>query len=394
MQSILRADLKNVNGHLKELDGLRGVAILLVICFHLFPYLPISKIGWVGVDLFFVLSGFLITGILLDSLHKTNYWRGFVIRRTLRIFPLYYFTLGVFILLCNLFPEFASNKVVNYSYFREHQAWYWSYLTNIRMFIEGDWLNTYIFNPFWSLAIEEQFYVFWPLMVYVFRGKRLVVAILCLAAACILTRFLMVENNYTNLQIYVFTFSRLDTILFGSLVAVLIRIESWRRYLERYTSIVFILTGIVLLGMVVVNKSLNPYLKFMQSYGYTLIVLLFASLLPIIISANSKHRFLKTIFQNRFLVFFGKYSYSLYIFHWPFYLLMNEPLQHFLEKYSGNILLVNLGASVIIFLASVASSLFTWNLFEKRFIKLKSVLAPDAPPLNPEVNPAPQTLAR
>jgi peptidoglycan/LPS O-acetylase OafA/YrhL len=393
MHSILRVDLKNVNGHLKELDGLRGIAILLVICFHIFPYLPMSKIGWVGVDLFFVLSGFLITGILLDSVHKTNYWRSFVIKRTLRIFPLYYFTLGLFILLCNLFPEFGSNPAVNYSYFSSHQAWYWSYLTNIRMFIEGDWLGTYIFNPFWSLAIEEQFYVFWPLIVYVFRGKKLVVAILCLAAACILTRFLMVESNFTNLQIYVFTFSRLDTILFGSLIAVLIRMENWRPYLEKYASTVFIVTGIVVFGMVVINKSLNPYLKVMQSYGYTLIVLLFSSLLPIIISTNSKHRFLKVIFQNRLLVFFGKYSYSLYIFHWPFYLLMNDPLKRFFESYVGKTLLVDLGASVIIFLASIAASLFTWNLFEKHFIRLKSVLAPDSTP-QPQINPAPQQLVR
>src|SRR5688500_18177526 len=94
-----RLNLLHINGHIRALGGLRGLAIILVLLYHLFPFFPLSKFGWSGVDLFFVLSGFLITGILLDTVHEKYYWRNFITRRVLRIFPLYYFSLLLFVLI-------------------------------------------------------------------------------------------------------------------------------------------------------------------------------------------------------------------------------------------------------------------------------------------------------
>src|SRR5690348_15214555 len=110
--------------HIPALDGLRGIAVLSVMLYHCFPFL-ITKLGWAGVDLFFVLSGFLITGILLDSKAKPNYYKNFIVRRVLRIFPLYYFVLALMLLLIPFFfPDFLG---AHFTYYTKHQQWFWLY---------------------------------------------------------------------------------------------------------------------------------------------------------------------------------------------------------------------------------------------------------------------------
>jgi peptidoglycan/LPS O-acetylase OafA/YrhL len=154
-----------------NLDGIRGIAVLWVMLHHFQLYgegfppttfldrqverLTIS--GWIGVDLFFVLSGFLITGILLDSKSNTGYFRKFYMRRFLRIFPLYYGFLFAFMFVLPLIdPEGAEFQLQ----FKE-QIWYWTYLINWKL--ATIYVSEYIgISHFWSLAIEEQFYLVWP----------------------------------------------------------------------------------------------------------------------------------------------------------------------------------------------------------------------------------------
>ena len=151
--------------HIPALDGVRAVAVLLVICFHfwqVFTYGPYSLVGKIamwgqtGVDLFFVLSGFLITGILLDTKGSPSFLRNFYARRILRIFPLYYATLLTIYLIGPLFRWSA--------WVPENQSlWFWTYLQNLPMtFAPG-----HVAGPehFWSLAVEEQFYMVWPFLV-------------------------------------------------------------------------------------------------------------------------------------------------------------------------------------------------------------------------------------
>src|SRR5688572_7114217 len=155
-------DLKYNRGHIPALDGLRGIAVLIVLGFHIFP--NHVKFGWAGVDLFFVLSGFLITGILLESKGTPNYYRNYLAKRTLRIFPLYYFFLIVFFI---VFPLVGySDSIYNYDYLSSTQSWYWLYIQNWRIFFDPHYPGEDIISHFWSLAIEEQFYIFWPLVIY------------------------------------------------------------------------------------------------------------------------------------------------------------------------------------------------------------------------------------
>ena len=128
------------------LDGLRGLAILLVVVYHNFGFIHYSSFGWLGVDLFFVLSGFLITEILLNTVGKKGFLRNFYARRALRIFPLYYLSLFVFLFLLpalNLFP--------GSEYYVGNQGWLWAYLQNW-LFIFRENESTVTLHHLWSLA--------------------------------------------------------------------------------------------------------------------------------------------------------------------------------------------------------------------------------------------------
>ena len=155
--------------HIPALDGLRGIAILLVVL-HNAPDFPthssgfiwlaaiVGTVGWIGVELFFVLSGFLITRQLLDSQRSGNYYRAFFGRRILRIFPLYYVALLIGLV---VFPLVFPGAVDSSSP-RRDQIWLWTFLFN--------WAHPFGtagfgFSHFWSLAIEEQFYLIWPFVV-------------------------------------------------------------------------------------------------------------------------------------------------------------------------------------------------------------------------------------
>ncbi len=166
----------------KELDGVRGIAALMIMTFHFFqPIIPNTttliyinkfiKFGQTGVSLFFVLSGFLITRILLSTKEKSGYFLTFYIRRALRIFPLYYGFLIIYYFLINPYLYNASN--LSFS----TQFYYWFYLQNI-----ADTFGWAANGPFhfWSLAVEEHFYLFWPLLVYYLNDKKIIIATICI----------------------------------------------------------------------------------------------------------------------------------------------------------------------------------------------------------------------
>ena len=162
-------------GHILALDGLRGIAILLVVACHFVsnlritadgwasPLVAFAHAGWAGVDLFFVLSGFLITGILVDARGSSSYFKAFYARRVLRILPAYYgFLFVIFVVLPALHVGAGDNAMLA----RQHQGWYWLHLTNVMMALdELPGHGPYPSTLFWSLAVEEQFYFIWPAIV-------------------------------------------------------------------------------------------------------------------------------------------------------------------------------------------------------------------------------------
>jgi peptidoglycan/LPS O-acetylase OafA/YrhL len=175
--------LASINRYVPTLDGLRGIAILVVMLFHYmtgsyhWPVLKqvfrLCRMGWLGVDLFFVLSGFLITGILLHTKSRPHYFRNFYVRRTLRIFPLYYVVLlGVF----TVGALVSSLHTPTFLALQHRQVYLWTYSVNwvnwfrSDLLFVADWIEA---NHFWSLAVEEQFYLVWPTVVFLLSSRTL-----------------------------------------------------------------------------------------------------------------------------------------------------------------------------------------------------------------------------
>ena len=214
--------------YLPALDGIRGLAIILVMLYHFSIPFQLSghlnfldglvgtflQVGWVGVDLFFVLSGFLITGILYGTAGKDNYLKNFFVRRFLRIFPLYYLMLFMLIIIIpNFIPSLASKT----DQMVDNQVWFWSYLINWRISYLGTFEGIQG-GYMWSLALEEQFYLIWPFFILFFR-KNVVPScfILIIVFACM--RVAMLLKGVSATSVYTMTITHLDALLIGSIVS-------------------------------------------------------------------------------------------------------------------------------------------------------------------------------
>jgi len=351
--------------HYTILDSIRGLAIILVLLFHCFPYIKIFGIGWFGVDLFFVLSGFLITGILIDTIDHQHYWRNFAGRRVLRIFPIYYFSLLIFLVSNIFFPSLNDHNTINFNFFTTYQWWYWLYIPNWLVLFEGGWLPTVIFNHYWSLAIEEQFYLIWPVLlvlIYKWQPKYFIYVPLVFIVSSILLRFLFLHAEISEIAIYSFTFTRLDAIAFGSLAAIVVRYDQLVHFCEKYVVFVLLLVLMVFVAGLFSSASLSPLSHYFLTFGYTINALMFTCFLIIAVS-GARHLIILKVFNNPVLRFFGKYSYAMYIFHWPVFRLFYEEL----------VVLNNsrLLASAIVVGTTILLSLLSWHLLEKQFLKLK-----------------------
>jgi len=361
------------------LDGLRGIAILFIVFFHTIKFIPKSNFEhyyfnfnralWVGVDLFFVLSGFLITGILLETKNRKKYFKNFYMKRFLRIFPLYYlFIVFSIFVLPQLF--ISSDLKIDTASALNNQVWYWAYLSNFLGMKEG---LTHIFlGPTWSLAIEEQFYLIWPIFVYLLTKNRLLVtSVVLIILSNLLRLYLYHKSGYSDTAIYVFTLTRLDPLLIGAVIAVLIRKDCFIK-LSKYAVLVFFVSLYFLVQMHLENNYLYKNKIDVINYGYLLIAICFGSLLYILLSLK-ENNIISKIFSLKFLKFFGKYSYALYLFNQPIVFIVKhyifDPKKN--QSIFGERLLSQFWFTFLVLSISVVLSILSWNLFEKHFNRLK-----------------------
>ncbi len=205
--------------HFPALDGLRGLAALMIVAHHSSQsyvltntfdkaYLRVTTPLWIGVNLFFVLSGFLITNILIDTQKSRNYFRTFYGRRFVRIFPLYYTFLAVLFIILPLLGVNLSPNLLR------SQIWDWTYTSNIYIAIHN-WQDVNI-NHFWTLAIEEQFYLVWPLIVFYANAKSLKKIVIAVFLVLPLLRWGCFSLGFTLMFVYTFTLCNLDGLFDGS----------------------------------------------------------------------------------------------------------------------------------------------------------------------------------
>ena len=381
--SMEAVQLPNVRRHMPPLDGLRGIAILAVLAYHysLFngiaatsaaatAWRAVTDAGWIGVDLFFVLSGFLITGILCDSRNNAGYFRTFYTRRSLRIFPLYYAAVIAFFLILPLL--FAHLDVVRSN--TGGQAWYWTHLSNVLVAQRGwDAASPYVAH-LWSLAVEEQFYLVWPLVVLLLSSRGL----LRFCAGIIVFSFALRCYLFTtgaNVAGFVLTPARMDTFAFGAIVALAVRDAGLYARVRRLATPAALVSTAVLGALVVLRGVPDKFDPVMGTVGFSALAALSAAAIFFAAAGAGSTRY-NMVLAARGLRFFGKYSYALYIFHQPIALLLNGAgLSTALARVGVSGIAAHIVFAIVATAASVTASLISWHLLEKQFLKLKDRVA-------------------
>jgi peptidoglycan/LPS O-acetylase OafA/YrhL len=328
----------------------------------------ILAFGATGVDLFFVLSGFLITGILYDSLSDTAYFRRFYARRVLRIFPLYY---GVLLVLLVLTPYLGI-------------VWHgaqWAlllYLQNTNFTIPvWDLQLPHGLNlaHFWSLAVEEQFYLLWPLAVFLIRDRKRILGWCVAISACSIAWRLVLEFRGVS---YPFinsgTLCRADSLLAGAALAMLIRgpeketVLTWGRWLLLGAAVVlfifFAAGGFFEHG----SPGENEYIQICTALAYTFYALGSAGLIAWCLVPGS---IASRVFGNLTLGWFGKYSYGIYVLHMVTLELFLTIFRGWLRPLTGNKALVDIGSGWLMFGLAILFAYASYNLYEKPFLRLK-----------------------
>jgi peptidoglycan/LPS O-acetylase OafA/YrhL len=357
-----------------ELDGIRGVAIALVLAFH-FGFAASGEVkglvsaltgfGWAGVDLFFVLSGFLITGILLDSRGSRNYFASFYARRALRIFPIYYLFLVAWFGVAPLVSAQAAHD-------RAHGLWYWLYIQNWSPGTahEVNWLS-----HTWSLAIEEQFYLLWPIVVFRAGPAVLAVVALLLSVLALLFRLWLVHMSSLPWEMaYRLTPSRLDALALGAFVASAMRMPALQSALRRGLTLGGFVTGSAVLLLSTANGGWHISHPVTATVGHTVLACGFALMIFAVADTTGSSGLLQRVLRAPSLRFLGRYSYAIYLFHWPIAATLIDPPRvlsvqlGFVRPSSlvGWVLVAAVGTLIAGLLA-----LISWHVVEKHFLALK-----------------------
>jgi peptidoglycan/LPS O-acetylase OafA/YrhL len=365
--------IQKAEKHVPVLDAIRGLAISLVLFYH-FIGIPIpdsilgraigslAKSAWLGVDLFFVLSGFLITGILYDTRESRNYFRVFYARRFLRIFPLYYgFLFLLMIFTSPLQIEWGGRQFIYLAYLQNTGIVKHMLSLSISPFLRV--------NHLWSLAVEEQFYCLWPALVFLFKDRLKLMRLAVVLTGCsIFLRVGMVYMHAPLGGIYTFTPARADSLMMGALLALALRSSpGTRSKLTRAAWIVLPCSLALLVGLAWPYGRLDWEAKSVAIFGYTVIALASAALMTLSLTNPAVH----AIINRPTLRLLGKYSYGIYILHYPIVTLsyyLDIPAR--LGVLSGGAV-DRLLTSAAAALASIALAALSFHFYESRFLRLK-----------------------
>ncbi|WP_159457501.1 acyltransferase family protein [Kosakonia pseudosacchari] len=304
--------------HIPSLDGIRGLAIVLVLIVHYFyagPSIHKNPIpadlfifGWTGVELFFVLSGFLITSILIRIKNEKRSFATFYINRASRILPVYLAFLFA-VLLASIVgkPEILSSQLNNV---RENFYIYFLYISNFSYLAGLDLSKAdAIMGPAWSLAIEQQFYLIWPFIICALSIKNTKIMLVTSYLILVVSRFILSDYFHYNV-IYHTTFLHFDGLAVGSLAALFYKNIIKHK---KSTFLIFIAISSLLILTFIYAGSVHYKNKIIYTVGYPVICLFYCYLILTVITTKKASSF----FESRVMVALGKYSYCIYLIHWP-----------------------------------------------------------------------------
>ena len=357
------------------LDGIRGAAVILILLSHVSSsfagargagatFRLILAAGWCGVDLFFVLSGFLITGILIGEKRMVNYFRRFYWRRVLRILPLYYAVLVAYLIVI----PFLSSRFGFRNTFQGAHSWqFFLYVQNL--FVLSSPLDPRL-SILWSLAVEEQFYLLWPAVVRRSSLETLLkVCAFGVPLAALLRSFIAFHGaaawGYSNLP------TRMDSILIGAVCALAAQKPEWRRIALRFAPMLGILSLVGFAAIVWQKRVLAWEDPVTLTFAPSCFGFLFGWLI-LHLSAFPESR-LSALFSNGILRSFGMYSYAIYILHWSLKMAMQKSILPRLFRWPA---MVRFPAEIIyiavFLLLCWCVGWLSWKLFERHFLKLKN----------------------
>lgn len=355
------------------LDGLRGLAIILVLTFHFLGFLPAFRYGWMGIELFFVLSGFLISGRLIPFLGNSKLLPVYFRNRFLRIVPVYFGFLLIFFSCWFLFT--SANTQAENGFYQKHWWQFFLFLQNW-VYINDFQQSSNHLQHFWSLAVEEQFYLAYPLLLLLFfRKKYFLPALLIIITGISLFRnfYYLTQKDYLDYkQVYWNSFFRIDSFLCGALIYGL-----YQNYQDKYKLVIHtcgIISTIILTAGIIMFNDPDQSNDFFTMAGRTSVPMFFSYLLWLSITGEIKG--LNRIFEHRWLTFTGKISYPLYIFHWPVLLIgfaVINRINYHLGIHAGfpAVRLVTICCATII---TFTLSYLSYRYYESWFLKWKKKL--------------------
>ncbi len=353
----------STQNHINQLDGLRAIAIMLVLLVHGGMYYILNSVhgrsvwtdivvnGRSGVDLFFVLSGFLITGILIDTSGRKDYFARFYWRRALRIWPLYYAFLAVALL---IHPRpFSSLGVMPFALY-------------YRNFLGADHASDIYFGQYWSLCVEEQFYLVWPLLIKLCPSRFRIWLTVFLIGLAFYLRVLLLGHGMDSYIVYRLPFCRMDSLAIGAAVAIAIRRGFKSSTMRR---IFWLGVAIGLLSQLYVGRVESPgYGYRFNTVGITAYALFFGGIVGLCVTAERRTLPL-AILSSRFLRAIATRSYAMYLFHLvPLYVSVVLLYRWGLEpqhKWSGLLAVAGIAA------VAYGMAWISWRYFEAPILRLK-----------------------
>jgi peptidoglycan/LPS O-acetylase OafA/YrhL len=358
--------------HISSLDGVRGVAILMVFCHHLCPFAASTPVGmlcstlWLGVDLFFVLSGLLITGVLYDTLAQPDFFRNFYMRRALRLLPVYVLVVGAVIAINTAMGGHLTIWALPYFVYASNVVRDAGLPIGVAQHLDVSHL--------WSLAVEEQFYLLWPLAVYLARTRRRILWVCAVGTvASVALRFFSTSPHggivpgtpYFELPM------RLDSLLLGCALAILLRSAKVNELLT--AARLHAVLGLSLLSLgasFVASRHGSMFAVPVVRYGYFAASVFFAAWIALAVRRGS---WVERVSSGRLLRAFGRCSYGLYLVHliprhW-YYEMLERVQAHCSNRFEWYA--ASLGVFLLYLLICFAVAMLSYVALERRFLNMK-----------------------
>lgn len=375
-----RSPEPNLTGkRILAVDGVKGFAILAILLYHFAQQFSIPSsdpdqvfywlcsTGWVAVELFFVLSGFLITSVLLDARRTGGYFTTFLARRSLRILPLYY---GLLFAAFVLLPWVVGTLPDRFQLLQEKQWWFWTLLANWLFVREGSF-GQVPGGYLWWIAMEQQFLVFWPILVLWLPRGKLAIASVALFLTSWGLRLALLSLGATPVAVYCNTFTHMEGLAVGTLLAVGMRTIPLKEWPMRKLKMTASALALILVAMFVWNGKLVFWHTPVAAVGASFLAVCFGYLLVVCLRLprqSLRYRFL----ANSVLCSFGRYSYALYLLHPPVGVAVARVIFDPTRHPVGNSIIP---ALIVFFLLATAACWLlawaSWHLYEKHFLRLR-----------------------